>query len=87
MHINQSTGLQALLQRADERVRAQYLQVKRRQAGAPEPMKFMGCGDCDSLSRSVTLGNFVDDAARIARVRGAATGNAGRCAEQRAITH
>lgn len=35
------------------------------QAGAPEPAKFLGHGYCDSLSRSVTLGNYVSTAAEV----------------------
>lgn len=31
--------------------RSVTLKVKRRQAGAPEPAKFMGHGACDNLSR------------------------------------
>ena len=39
----------------------------RRRAGAPaEPIKFLGHGPCDNLSRSVTLPHFTNAAAEIA---------------------
>ncbi|KAF8057676.1 REV1 [Scenedesmus sp. PABB004] len=41
------------------------LKIKRRQAGAPEPAKFLGHGVCDNLSRSVTLGRFVAGAGEL----------------------
>ncbi|KAJ3678135.1 hypothetical protein LUZ60_001938 [Juncus effusus] len=31
------------------------LKVKVRKKGADEPIKYMGCGDCDTISRSVTI--------------------------------
>ncbi|KAJ0965472.1 hypothetical protein J5N97_026610 [Dioscorea zingiberensis] len=37
------------------------IKVKRRRKGAEEPSKFMGCGDCESLSRSTTLPVATDD--------------------------
>lgn len=37
------------------------LKIKRRQANAPEPPKFLGHGACDNFSRSVTLSRFVDN--------------------------
>ncbi|KAI5064723.1 hypothetical protein GOP47_0019418 [Adiantum capillus-veneris] len=32
------------------------IKIKRRKEGAAEPQKFMGCGTCDNLSKSITLG-------------------------------
>ncbi|GLI64744.1 hypothetical protein VaNZ11_008111, partial [Volvox africanus] len=43
------------------RGRSLTLKLKRRQAGAPQPAKFMGHGACDNISRSVTLSRFTDD--------------------------
>jgi DNA repair protein REV1 len=48
------------------RGRALTLKVKRRQAGAPEPAKFMGHGICDNASRSVTLGRCFSGADEMA---------------------
>lgn len=31
------------------------LQIKKRKKDAEEPTKYMGCGDCDNLSRSITV--------------------------------
>jgi hypothetical protein len=31
------------------------LKVKTRREGAGEPIKYMGCGDCDTTSRSMTV--------------------------------
>ena len=31
------------------------MQVKKRKEGTGEPQKFMGCGSCDNLSKSVTV--------------------------------
>lgn len=30
-------------------------QIKRRKKDAGEPAKYMGCGDCDNFSRSITV--------------------------------
>lgn len=35
--------------------------------GAGEPVKFLGCGICDSISKSVTLASAVDSARDLAR--------------------
>lgn len=29
--------------------------MKKRKKGAEEPIKFMGCGDCETMSRSMTV--------------------------------
>lgn len=50
--------------------RSLTLKIKRRKEGAPEPSKFMGHGICDNLSRSLTLGRFIDSAADIAAEAG-----------------
>lgn len=34
------------------------MQIKKRKAGVGEPVKFMGCGICDNMSRSATV-NFL----------------------------
>ncbi|KXZ53208.1 hypothetical protein GPECTOR_7g1101 [Gonium pectorale] len=57
----------ARLQTAGVKGRSLTLKVKRRQAGAPQPAKFMGHGACDNISRSVTLGRFTADAADLRR--------------------
>ncbi|XP_020576766.1 DNA repair protein REV1 isoform X2 [Phalaenopsis equestris] len=44
------------------------LKVKKRRKGAKEPAKFMGCGDCENLSRSMTLPVATDDATLIRRI-------------------
>eukprot|EP00898_Chlorokybus_atmophyticus_P005090 jgi/Chlat1/5582/Chrsp369S05362 len=51
------------LREAGVKSRTITLKVKRKKLGAPEPAKFMGCGICDSFSRSVTLASFTDDPA------------------------
>ncbi|KAK8925940.1 DNA repair protein REV1 [Platanthera zijinensis] len=43
------------------------MDVKRRRAGAKDPLKFMGCGDCENISRSMTLPVATDDATLIQR--------------------
>ncbi|EFJ42568.1 hypothetical protein VOLCADRAFT_97374 [Volvox carteri f. nagariensis] len=52
----------ARLRSAGVRGRCLVLKVKRRQAGAPEPAKFMGHGACDNISRSVTMSRFTAEA-------------------------
>ena len=42
------------------------LKLKRRKTNAPDPPKFMGHGDCDNMSRSITLSRFTDAAAELA---------------------
>ncbi|KAG0470310.1 hypothetical protein HPP92_016474 [Vanilla planifolia] len=44
------------------------LKIKRRRKGAKEPEKYMGCGDCDNMSRSITLPVPTDDVALIQRI-------------------
>lgn len=41
------------------------LKLKRRKTNAPDPPKFMGHGDCDNMSRSITLSCFTDAAAEL----------------------
>ena len=55
------------LSAANVRCKGITLKVKQRQQGAPEPAKFLGCGACDSFSRSVTLGRYVSTASDIAK--------------------
>lgn len=42
------------------------LKLKRRKTNAPDPPKFMGHGDCDNMSRSLTLSRFTDAPADLA---------------------
>lgn len=42
------------------------LKLKRRKTNAPDPPKFMGHGDCDNMSRSITLSRFTDSPAELA---------------------
>ncbi|KAH6558045.1 hypothetical protein KP509_1Z081200 [Ceratopteris richardii] len=44
------------------------LKIKKRKEGAREPEKFMGCGSCDNLSKSITLGCATNDAQVMLRV-------------------
>lgn len=41
------------------------LKIKRRKTNAPDPPKFMGHGDCDNMSRSITLSRFTDSASEL----------------------
>lgn len=44
------------------------LKVKKRRKGAEEPTKFMGCGDCENISRSMTLPLVTDDIVLLERI-------------------
>lgn len=44
------------------------LKVKKRRKGAEEPAKFMGCGDCESMSRSLTLPTATDSVILLQRI-------------------
>lgn len=55
------------LSAAGARAKTLTLKVKRRQAGAPEPAKFLGHGACDNISRSVTLARYVGSAEELCR--------------------
>uniref|UniRef100_A0A383W0I0 DNA polymerase kappa n=1 Tax=Tetradesmus obliquus TaxID=3088 RepID=A0A383W0I0_TETOB len=59
------TEVASRLAAAGTRARTITLKLKRRQTNAPEPVKFLGHGACDNLSRSVTLGAFVRSAAEL----------------------
>jgi len=50
---------------AGVRGRSISLKLKRRKTNAPDPPKFMGHGDCDNMSRSVTLSRFTDAASEL----------------------
>ena len=43
------------------------LKLKRRKSNAPEPIKFLGHGPCDNVSRSITLNRFTDATQDLAR--------------------
>ena len=42
------------------------LKLKRRKTNAPDPPKFMGHGDCNNMSRSITLSRFTDSPGELA---------------------
>ncbi|XP_042378459.1 DNA repair protein REV1-like isoform X2 [Zingiber officinale] len=44
------------------------LKVKKRKQGAAEPLKFMGCGDCQNMSRSITVPIAIDNEAALLRI-------------------
>ncbi|KAJ8769069.1 hypothetical protein K2173_024065 [Erythroxylum novogranatense] len=44
------------------------LKIKKRKEGAGEPAKFMGCGDCENLSHSITVPIATDDNVVIERI-------------------
>ncbi|KAL3515331.1 hypothetical protein ACH5RR_022233 [Cinchona calisaya] len=44
------------------------LKIKKRRSDAGEPVKYMGCGECENLSRSVTLPMATDDAEVLLRI-------------------
>lgn len=53
------------LQMAGLRGRCLTLKLKKRKEGETNPVKFLGCGICDNLSRSLTLASFPESAAAI----------------------
>ncbi|KAF3485506.1 hypothetical protein F2Q69_00055273 [Brassica cretica] len=44
------------------------LKIKRRKKDAEEPAKYMGCGDCDNFSRSITVPAATDDVEVLQRI-------------------
>ncbi|KAK1276508.1 DNA repair protein REV1 [Acorus gramineus] len=44
------------------------VQVKKRRKGADEPMKYMGCGNCENISRSMTILKATDNANILQRI-------------------
>ncbi|KAK8949785.1 DNA repair protein REV1 [Platanthera guangdongensis] len=64
---NLSKEVSSRLQECGVVARTINLKVKRRRAGAKDPLKFMGCGDCENISRSMTLPVATDDATLIQR--------------------
>lgn len=46
------------------------LKVKKRRNDAKEPVKYMGCGDCENLSHSITVPMATDDADVLQRITG-----------------
>ncbi|CAL9178132.1 unnamed protein product [Musa hybrid cultivar] len=48
--------------------RAITLKVKKRKKGAAKPLKFMGCGDCESVSRSITVPVATDNVVALQRI-------------------
>ncbi|KAH9564768.1 hypothetical protein CY35_04G041900 [Sphagnum magellanicum] len=60
--VSLSHEVSARLQTAAARGRTITLKVKRRKEGEGEPVKFMGCGVCDSFSRSESVACATDSA-------------------------
>ncbi|KAL0737153.1 hypothetical protein Bca4012_013363 [Brassica carinata] len=44
------------------------LKIKKRKKDAEEPVKYMGCGDCDNFSRSITVPAATDDIEVLQRI-------------------
>uniref|UniRef100_A0A0E0HUT2 DNA repair protein REV1 n=1 Tax=Oryza nivara TaxID=4536 RepID=A0A0E0HUT2_ORYNI len=44
------------------------LKLKTRRKGAGEPIKFMGCGDCETVSRSMTIAGATDNPVTLQRI-------------------
>ncbi|TVU08622.1 hypothetical protein EJB05_42031, partial [Eragrostis curvula] len=44
------------------------LKVKTRRKGAGEPLKYMGCGDCETMSRSMTIAGATDSFVTLQRI-------------------
>lgn len=44
------------------------LKIKKRRKDADEPAKYMGCGDCENLSHSMTVPNATDDVEVLQRI-------------------
>uniref|UniRef100_J3MH33 DNA repair protein REV1 n=2 Tax=Oryza brachyantha TaxID=4533 RepID=J3MH33_ORYBR len=44
------------------------LKLKTRRKGAGEPIKFMGCGDCETVSRSMTIAGATDSLVTLQRI-------------------
>jgi DNA repair protein REV1 len=60
--VSLSNEVSARLQTAAARGKTITLKVKRRKEGEGEPVKFMGCGVCDSFSRSESVACATDSA-------------------------
>ncbi|XP_049932652.1 DNA repair protein REV1 [Nymphaea colorata] len=58
------------LQGCGMRGRTITLKVKKRKKGAQEPIKYMGCGDCDNLSHSLTIPTATDNMDVLSRICG-----------------
>ncbi|KAJ4716214.1 DNA repair protein REV1 [Melia azedarach] len=56
------------LQGCAVRGRTFTLKIKKRKKDADEPIKFMGCGDCDNLSHSITVPVATDDVEVLQRI-------------------
>lgn len=55
----------ARLEATGLRGRCLTLKIKKRREGEGEPMKFLGCGICDNLSRSLTVARAPESAAAL----------------------
>lgn len=55
----------ARLEATGLRGRCLTLKIKKRREGEGEPMKFLGCGICDNLSRSLTFARAPESAAAL----------------------
>ncbi|EMS65069.1 DNA repair protein REV1 [Triticum urartu] len=66
--VNLSKEVSLRLQGCGLQGRTITLKVKTRRKGAGEPLKFMGCGDCETTSRSTTMTGATDNLVTLQRI-------------------
>uniref|UniRef100_A0A453SSB8 DNA repair protein REV1 n=1 Tax=Aegilops tauschii subsp. strangulata TaxID=200361 RepID=A0A453SSB8_AEGTS len=66
--VNLSREVSLRLQGCGLQGRTITLKVKTRRKGAGEPLKFMGCGDCETMSRSTTMTGATDNLVTLQRI-------------------
>ncbi|KAF7097687.1 hypothetical protein CFC21_099478 [Triticum aestivum] len=66
--VNLSKEVSLRLQGCGLQGRTITLKVKTRRKGAGEPLKFMGCGDCETMSRSTTMTGATDNLVTLQRI-------------------
>ncbi|KQK17302.1 DNA repair protein REV1 isoform X2 [Brachypodium distachyon] len=66
--VNLSKEVSLRLQGCGLQGRTITLKVKTRRKGAGEPVKFMGCGDCETMSRSTTITGATDSLVTLQRI-------------------
>ncbi|XP_051198867.1 DNA repair protein REV1 [Lolium perenne] len=66
--VNLSKEVSLRLQGCGLQGRTVTLKVKTRRKGAGEPIKFMGCGDCETMSRSTTITGATDNLVTLQRI-------------------
>uniref|UniRef100_A0ACD6AF46 Uncharacterized protein n=1 Tax=Avena sativa TaxID=4498 RepID=A0ACD6AF46_AVESA len=66
--VNLSKEVSLRLQGCGLQGRTITLKVKTRRKGAGEPIKFMGCGDCETMSRSTTITGATDNLVTLQRI-------------------